>query len=288
MVQHKRTIGSLYVVATPIGNLEDITLRAMRVLSVVSVIGCESVARTKSLLQSLGIDATSKKFIVLNDAQEDHATAQILDILNSVQDVVIVSDGGTPLISDPGFQLIRDAYKSGISSVPLPGPSALTTLASACPIPLHEFRFCGFLARKGSKRSDQLIQIKNADTPTVMFESPHRILKTLKEMVSLDMGTRKVFLGREMTKRFEEYVYSTIQELIDEFSDRLNIKGEFALVIDSGTQSKSVWSVNQLSKALLPYLKPAQVATILAELTELSRAEAYANIVDQSEQSTRS
>ena len=287
MIQQKPTTGCLYVVATPIGNLEDITVRALRILSTVSVIGCENVVRTKSLLHSLRIEEKDKQYIVLNDACEDRATAQILVALKSAQDVVIVSDAGTPLVSDPGFQLIREAFAAGIPTVPVPGPSAVIALASVCPIPLHAYRFYGFLTKRGEKRADQLMQLKTSDTPTVMFESPHRILQTLKDMLALDMGARNVFLGREMTKRFEEYVYTSLQELHKELFSRSNVKGELVLVIDSSPQPKSDWSEEQLKKILLPYLKPAQVAAILAELTELSRDEAYASVLRCPQHSAR-
>ena len=287
MTQQKPTMGCLYVVATPIGNLEDITIRAMRLLSTVSIIGCENVVRTKSLLHSLRIEDKDKKFIVLNDANEDHATTQILATLNSAQDVVIVSDAGTPLVSDPGFQLIREAHATGISAVPVPGPSAVSTLFSVCPIPVQEYRFVGFLAKKGKKRSNQLAQLQTADTSTILFESPRRILNTLEDMLELGMGERSVFLGREMTKRFEEYYHATLRELHDVLSDRSNIKGELVLVIDSGSRAQSAWSEDQLKKALLPYLKPTEVAAILAELTELTRGEAYAHVVEHVEDSTQ-
>lgn len=232
IVQQKRTTGCLYVVATPIGNVDDITRRAIRVLSTTAVIGCENVVRTKNLLHSLQIEVRGKKFIVLNDAREDHATKTILATLNAAQDVVIVSDGGTPLISDPGFQLIREANQQHISTVPVPGPSSVTTIASVCPIPLHDYRFIGFLAKKGRKRNAQMVQLKTADAPTLVFESPHRILPTLQEMLKLDMGTRNVFLAREMTKRYEEFFHTTLQGLYDELSDKLKVRGELVLVID--------------------------------------------------------
>lgn len=288
MKQQKPTTGTLYVVATPIGNLEDITVRAMRLFSTVSVIGCENVVRTKSLFDSLRIDAKDKKFIVLNDAGEDRATAQILTLLNSAHDVVIVSDAGTPLISDPGFQLIREANAVEIGTVPVPGSSAITTLASVCPIPLNEYRFIAFLPKKGRRRRERLTQIQAADTPTVMFESPHRVLHTLEDMLALDLGARNVFLGREMTKRFEEYIFTTLQELHEEFLSRSNVKGELAMVIDRNSQPQSDLSDQRLQKVLLQYLKPGQVASIIAELTELSRDEAYATIVQFSEVSGRS
>lgn len=237
------------------------------------------MVRTKTLLKSLRINEQDKQYIVLNDACEDRATAQILATLNSAQDVVIVSDAGTPLVSDPGFQLVRDAVAAGIPTVPVPGPSALMALASVCPIPLHEYRFSGFLAKRGRKRTEQLTQLNTADIPTILFESPHRVLHTLQDMLGLDMGERRVFLGREMTKRFEEYVFTTLQELHEEFSSRSSIMGELVLVIDRCPQSKFVWSEEKLSQVLLPYLKPTQVATILAQLTDLTREEAYANIV---------
>ncbi|MXW07952.1 MAG: 16S rRNA (cytidine(1402)-2'-O)-methyltransferase [Gammaproteobacteria bacterium] len=286
MAKEKHTVGCLYVVATPIGNLEDISIRAKRMLSTVSVIGCENVVRTKTLLQSLRIEEKDKHYIVLNDACEDRATAQILATLKSAQDVVIVSDAGTPLVSDPGFQLVREALDSGIQTVPIPGPSAVVALASVCPIPLHEFRFCGFLAKRGRKRTEQLTQLKTADTPTIMFESPHRVVHTLKDMLDFDMGERNVFLGREMTKRFEEYLYRTLRELYDELLTRPNIKGELVLVIEGGHSSNFAWSEEKLSQILLPYLKPSQVATVLAQLTELTREEAYASITGRKVDST--
>ncbi|MCY3540977.1 MAG: 16S rRNA (cytidine(1402)-2'-O)-methyltransferase [Gammaproteobacteria bacterium] len=286
MTKQKHTVGCLYVVATPIGNLEDISVRAKRMLSTVSVIGCENVVRTKTLLQSLRIDEKDKHYIVLNDAREDRATAQILATLKSAQDVVIVSDAGTPLVSDPGFQLVREALATEIQIVPIPGPSAVMTLASVCPIALHEFRFCGFLAKRGRKRTEQLTQLKTADTPTILFESPHRVVHTLKDMLAIDMGERNVFLGREMTKRFEEYLYSTLRQLYDEFLTRPNIKGELVLVIEGGHRSSFTWSEEKLSQILLPYLKPSQVATILAQLTALTREEAYASITGRKVDST--
>lgn len=283
MVRVQATAGCLYVAASPIGNVEDITLRAIRILSTVSVIGCENVARTKSLLQTLQIETKDKNFIVLNDVNEVRATAQILTKLASNLDVVIVSDRGTPLISDPGFQLVREARKANILIVPLPGPSAPATLASICPIPLSEYRFIGFIAKKGTKRRVQLMELKTATTPTIVFESPHRIVQTLKELVVLGMGATSVFLGREMTKRFEEYIHTTVQSLYDELLNRPRIKGEIVLVFDRGEPSTVVWSSDQLARVLLPYLKPTQLATVIAQLTDLSRPESYSAIVDQSD-----
>lgn len=286
MTKRKHTVGCLYVVATPIGNLEDISVRAKRMLSTVSVIGCEHVVRTKTLLQSLQIEEKDKHYIVLNDACEDRATAQILATLKSAQDVVIVSDAGTPLVSDPGFQLVREVLATEIQIVPIPGPSAVMTLASVCPIALCEFRFCGFLAKRGRKRTEQLTQLKTADTPTIMFESPHRVVHSLKDMLDFDMGERNVFLGREMTKRFEEYLYRTLRELYDELLTRPNIKGELVLVIEGGHRSNFAQSEEKLSQILSPYLKPSQVATILAQLTELTREEAYASVTGRKVDST--
>lgn len=287
MKLQKHTQGCLYMVATPIGNLEDITVRATRILSTVSVVGCENVVRTKNLLKSLRISEKDKHYILLNDACEDHATSQILAALSSAQDVAIVSDAGTPLVSDPGFQLVREACEAGIPTVPVPGPSAVLALASVCPIPLHEYRFCGFLAKRGRKRTEQLTLLNGADIPTILFESPHRFVQTLKDMLDFPMGDRHVFLGREMTKRFEEYVFTTLQELYEGFSSRSSIVGELVLVIDSSPQSKIVWSEEKLLQVLQPYLKPTQVATILAQLTERTREEAYANIVGRKDRTPR-
>lgn len=287
MTQQKHTEGCLYVVATPIGNLEDITLRAKRILSTVSVIGCENVVRTKTLLQTLRISEQDKHYILLNDASEDRATAQILATLKSTQDVVIVSDAGTPLVSDPGFQLVREAFAAGIPTVPVPGASAVMTLASVCPIPLHEYRFCGFMAKRGRKRTEQLARLSVADTPTVLFESPHRVVHTLKDMLDIDMGERNVFLGREMTKRFEEYVYMTLHELYEEFLTRTSIKGELVLVIDCSPKSQLMWPEEKLSQVLQLYLKPTQVSNILAQLTDLTRDEAYMRITRRTDGPTR-
>lgn len=221
-IQH----GALYVVPTPIGNLEDITLRALNVLKNVDVIAAEDTRTTKFLLDHYSIQKPLLSFFSHN---EQVRVPQIIERLKKGDAVALVSDAGTPGISDPAFSIITAAIVNSIKIIPLPGATAFVPVLVASGFSTHEFVFEGFLPHKKGRRT-KLERLKNEERTIVLYESPHRILKTLEELLE-HCGDRKAVVGREMTKKFEEITRGTLSEIVLEYSSR-TIKGEFVLVIE--------------------------------------------------------
>jgi 16S rRNA (cytidine1402-2'-O)-methyltransferase len=219
--------GTLYVVATPLGHLEDLTLRALRVLREVSLVACEDTRHTRTLLRAHGIETPTTSYFEHN---ERFKGARILDELRSGRDVALVSDAGTPGISDPGYRLVRDARTEGIAVVPVPGPSAVTAALSVCGLPTDRFLFIGFLpARQGARR--KALEALAAERPTlVFFESPVRVVESLADMLAA-FGDRDGFLCREATKAHEEYVRAPLSKLRERLAARDSVKGEVVLVV---------------------------------------------------------
>jgi 16S rRNA (cytidine1402-2'-O)-methyltransferase len=219
--------GSLYVVATPLGNLEDVTLRALRVLREASLVACEDTRRTRVLLQAHGIATPTTSYFEHNERWKGE---RILDALREGRDVALVSDAGTPAISDPGYRLVRDARAEGIPVIPVPGPSAAVAALSASGLPSDRFLFVGFLpARRGARR--QALQELAATRDTlVLYESPVRVLAALDDLQEI-LGDREAFLCREATKLHEEYVRGRLSHLRTLLAGRASIKGEIALVV---------------------------------------------------------
>jgi len=220
------TPGTLYVVATPIGNLEDITLRALRVLKEVGLVACEDTRRTRTLLTHFGIHVPVTSYFEHNKLAKGPA---ILKTLREGRSVALVTDAGTPGISDPGFLLVREARAAGIPVVPVPGPSAVVTALSAAGIPADSFVFDGFLPVKPGKRIHRLEALRDLEMTIVCYESPHRILATL-EAVGQVFGEVEVVAARELTKQFEEIVRGTPETLRAGFAAGA-VRGEFTLVI---------------------------------------------------------
>src|SRR2546426_7933949 len=194
--------GILYLVATPIGNLEDVTLRALRVLREVDLIACEDTRRTRALLARFDLHTPTTSYFEHNKLQKG---PQILRQLAEGRSVALVTDAGTPGISDPGFLLVREARAAGIPIVPVPGPSALATALSAAGIPADRFVFDGFLPVKPGRRVNRLRALRELETTIVLYESPHRIVAAL-EAVAEVFGDAEVVVARELTKQFEEIV----------------------------------------------------------------------------------
>jgi len=219
--------GTLFVVATPLGHLEDLTLRALRVLREVSLVACEDTRRTGTLLRTQGIATPTTSYFEHN---ERFKGARILEALRSGRDVALVSDAGTPGISDPGYRLVRDARDLGIAVVPVPGPSAATAALSVCGLPTDRFLFVGFLpAKPGARR--KALEALAAERPTlVFFESPVRVVDALSDMLAT-LGDRDAFLCREATKAHEEYVRATLSALYERLAARDVVKGEIVLVV---------------------------------------------------------
>jgi 16S rRNA (cytidine1402-2'-O)-methyltransferase len=220
------TSGTLYVVATPIGNLEDITLRALRVLKEVGLVACEDTRRTRTLLTHFGIHVPVTSYFEHNKLVKGPA---ILKTLREGKSVALVTDAGTPGISDPGFLLVKEAREAGIPVVPVPGPSAVVTALSAAGVPANHFVFDGFLPVKPGKRIHRLEALRDLETTLVCYESPHRILATLGAIGRV-FGQVEIVVARELTKQFEEIVRGTPAALSERFAAGA-VRGEFTLVI---------------------------------------------------------
>ena len=221
--------GILYVVATPIGNLEDLGPRALRALREVDLIACEDTRRTRTLLTRFGIATPVTSYFEHNKLQKGR---QLLRLLAEGKAIALVTDAGTPGISDPGFLLVREARAAGCAIVPVPGPSAVIAALSAAGVPADRFIFEGFLPVKPGRRLNRLKALRDLDMTVVLYESPHRLLKTL-EAIGEVFGDVELVVARELTKQFEEIVTASAAELIRHFKER-GVRGEFTLVISRG------------------------------------------------------
>jgi len=220
--------GTLYLVATPIGNLEDLTLRALRVLrDDAAVIACEDTRQTQKLLEHYEI---RKPLLSYHEHNEASRTAEILKRLAEGESVALVSDAGTPLISDPGYRVVTEAAARGVKVVPIPGPSAAMTALVASGLPTDEFRFIGFLPPKSAARRRRLETLKDETATVVLYESPHRIVDALADMAEI-LGERPMVLARELTKIYEEFLRGTPDEIRKALAGRGTVKGEITLVI---------------------------------------------------------
>jgi 16S rRNA (cytidine1402-2'-O)-methyltransferase len=220
------TSGTLYVVATPIGNLEDITIRALRVLKEVGLVACEDTRRTRTLLTHFGIHVPATSYFEHNKLSKGPA---IIKTLQEGKSVALVTDAGTPGISDPGFLLVREARAAGIPVVPVPGPSAVVTALSAAGIPADRFVFDGFLPVKPGKRVHRLEALRDLEMTIVCYESPHRALASL-EAIGEVFGETEIVVARELTKQFEEIVRGPAAALHAHFAAG-QVRGEFTFVI---------------------------------------------------------
>ncbi len=227
MPEPKAAAGTLFVVATPLGHLEDVTLRALRVLRDVSLVACEDTRRTGTLLRTQGIATPTTSYFEHN---ERFKGVRILEALRSGRDVALVSDAGTPGISDPGYRLVSDARDLGITVVPVPGPSAATAALSVCGLPTDRFLFVGFLPAKAGARRKALEALAGERPTLVFFESPVRVVDALSDMLAT-LGERDAFLCREATKVHEEYVRAPLSGLRALVAARDVVKGEIVLVV---------------------------------------------------------
>jgi 16S rRNA (cytidine1402-2'-O)-methyltransferase len=218
--------GTLYIVATPIGNLEDITIRAIRILKEVRLIAAEDTRRTRILLDKYQI---MTRLTSLHDHNESKKSGLILKKLQQGDDVAYVSDAGTPGISDPGYILVKEAISEGIRVAPVPGSSALVAALSVSGLPMERFVFLGFLPAKSARRRELLASLKQEERTLVFYESPHRLLACLHDLDEL-LGEREVVVSREMTKIYEEFLRGPADRLITRLRD-VHIKGEVTLIV---------------------------------------------------------
>jgi len=223
-------VGLLYLIATPIGNLEDITLRALRVLREADLIACEDTRQTGKLLAHFGVD---KPMVSYHEHNEAARTQELVAKLEGGANIALVSDAGTPLVSDPGYRLVTATIAAGIQVVPIPGASAVLSALVTAGLPTDAFRFGGFLPVKTGQRRKVLERLRAEDSTLIFYEAPHRILDTLSD-VSAVYGKRPVVVARELTKIHEEFLRGTAEEVREQLAARPSVKGEITLLIGKG------------------------------------------------------
>ena len=228
--------GKLFIVATPIGNLDDLSPRAAQILRAADLIACEDTRRTGRLMAHLG---TKRPLISLHEHNERQRVPQLIQTLEKGGDVALVSDAGTPLLSDPGFVLIRESLAAGIEVSHIPGPSAVLTALVNSGLPPYPFTFAGFPPAKAGKRQRFFERFSKLDHTLVFFESPHRILASLEDLLEI-FGDRPVAVGRELTKLYEETLRGQLSEVHRALEERAALKGEFTLVIGGAERSRKI------------------------------------------------
>jgi len=219
--------GTLYIVATPIGNLEDITFRAVRILREADLIACEDTRQTQKLLGHYGI---SKRLVSYHEHNEQSRSVELIAELQSGKNIALVTDAGTPLISDPGYRVVAGARKAGIPVSPIPGPGAFLAALSASGLGTDSFIFAGFLPAKKTQRRQVLESWKAAPATLVCYEAPHRIVEALEDIDEI-LGEREIVLARELTKIHEEFLRGTPRELVETLRERPPLKGEITLMV---------------------------------------------------------
>jgi 16S rRNA (cytidine1402-2'-O)-methyltransferase len=234
------TRGTLYLVGTPIGNLEDITYRAIRTLKEVQLIACEDTRQTQKLLNHYGIEAHTTSY---HEHNELTRSAELVMQLEQGKSIALVSDAGMPGISDPGFRLVTLAIRHRIPVVPIPGPSAFLSALVASGLPTDAFRFLGFLPSKEGQRAKLLEQLRNSTRTLIFYEAPHRVVESVQEITRILGPERPVVVAREVTKLHEEFLRGTAKEVLEQLMDREEVKGEITLLIGRAPEQEHGQSV---------------------------------------------
>ena len=235
--------GTLYICGTPIGNLEDITLRVIKILKEVKFIAAEDTRHTKKLLDHYQINTKVTSYYEYNKFKK---APYLVEILKNGQDIALVSDAGMPGISDPGYVLINLALKNNIKLTPVPGVSALITALVVSGLPTDKFVFEGFLPRKIKERKKYFKSIENEERTIIFYEAPHRLKKTLKDMLEI-LGDREIVIARELTKKYEEIIRGNLIQVLNEINTR-EIKGEITLIVKGGSKDKGNDTIDFLMK----------------------------------------
>ncbi|WEJ62061.1 16S rRNA (cytidine(1402)-2'-O)-methyltransferase [Thiomicrorhabdus lithotrophica] len=280
--------GTLYVVATPIGNLGDITRRAVETLEKVDWVAAEDTRHSKPLLHSLGINQT---LISLHEHNEQQRSEQLLEKLKNGEDGALISDAGTPLINDPGYFLVKLLRDEGIRVVPLPGPSAVIAALSAAGLPTDRFTYEGFLPARGNKRLLVLQGLATEVRTLVFYESPHRLIDCLESMLTAFGDEREIVVARELTKKFEQFVSGSLQEVRRYFTDHSDkVRGEFVLMLKGAPIKSSedgeaaLIEQDKMIKVMLKQSLPVkQISEIIAELTGEKKKPIYQRVLELKE-----
>lgn len=267
--------GTLFIVATPMGNLEDMTYRAVRILNEADMIAAEDTRHSRKLLSHFNI---STPMTACHDHNEDRRIEEFIGRLSSGQTIALISDAGTPLISDPGFKLVRDVAGAGIPVVPVPGCNAAVTALSASGLPTDRFLFCGFLPKKRGRLSKALEDLCPRTETLVFYESPRRIV-ALIETVLGHFGDRRACLAREITKRHEEFIRKPLSGILADLTGRESVKGECVLMVEGHSGDLAPPSAEDLeaaiTKGLARGIKTNRLAAELARQFSLPKREVY-------------
>jgi len=273
--------GTLYIVATPIGNLDDITLRALTILRTVDVIAAEDTRQTGILLKAHGI---TTRLMSYHEHNEKQRAGQLIEKLKAGRAVAVVSDAGTPTISDPGYRLVSAAVDAGIDVVPLPGVSAATAALSVSGLPSDSFTFIGFPEKKAAKRIKQLTDLAGRRETLIFYESPRRVVGLLEAVLEC-MGDRPVVVAREMTKKFEKFIRGPVSQVLSELDARSGVKGECTLLV-SGNPGEEPVAPEKIRAEIARLLASeeagtAEVSKQVAHKFNISKKEAYALVLAQ-------
>jgi 16S rRNA (cytidine1402-2'-O)-methyltransferase len=271
----KHKSGDLFLVATPIGNLGDISARARLVLSEVVCVAAEDTRHSGQLLQHLGI---AKPLVSLHEHNEARRTEELIERLKRGESIALISDAGTPLISDPGFELVRAAIAQGIRVVPIPGACAAIAALSAAGLATDRFAFEGFLPAKTAGRRERLATLSQDERTLIFYEAPHRLTETLTDIAEMCGGERRVTVARELTKQFETMYYGTAKELVARATQDSDMnRGEIVIVVAGATPQARATSLDtdKVLRTLLEEIAPAQAAKLAAKLTGEKRSELY-------------
>ncbi|MBL1142902.1 MAG: 16S rRNA (cytidine(1402)-2'-O)-methyltransferase [Proteobacteria bacterium] len=266
--------GQLYIVATPIGNLGDISERAIEILKQVDLIAAEDTRHSNTLLQRFGINTKIRAY---HEHNEEKVTQQLIQQIQAGESIALISDAGTPLINDPGYKLVVAAHDNNIQVVPIPGPSAIITALSASGLPTNKFIYEGYLPAKSEARKTRLNELRNESRTLVFYEAPHRIVESVKIMQEIFGEERRVTIARELTKQFEQIVrdkLSVINEKLE--SEEIKHKGEFVVIVE-GAQEVSISDeeVLRINQILAEKLSPKDAAKLTAKITGKKKNEVY-------------
>lgn len=270
------SIGKLYVVATPIGNLEDLSERARHILSQVTWVAAEDTRHSAGLLHAIG---ATPSLLSYHEHNEHARIASLITRLKEGESGALISDAGTPLISDPGYGLVLEAHQAGIPVIPIPGPCAPITALSASGLPTDKFFFEGFLPAKSGARIKRLTALKNFSHTIIFLEAPHRIVEFLQDVNTVFGGARRVCIGRELTKKFESIILLPAAEMLEAVeTEKIPQKGEFVVIIEGGEapqQNEVETEMNRVLGILLPEMPLKQAVMIATKLTGFSKNQLY-------------
>lgn len=268
-----KAAAGLYLVSTPIGNLGDITIRALETLAGCDVIACEDTRTSGVLLKRYGIDRPKVSYT------EHNAASRGPDLLRQIGEgaaVALISDAGTPLVSDPGFRLVEEAVEAGVTVTPIPGASAPLAALVGSGLGNEDFRFCGFLPNKAQARRQRLDSLTEAESTLMFFESPARVVASLAAMAESFGGDRPAVVARELTKMHETFHRGTLSELADEFRSLDKVRGEIVIIVSGAvTADASEADVTDLLREALATMKTKQAANEVARVTGLSKQDLY-------------